>query len=315
MDLTDIQPLAAAAEPTTPQPSEPPQYEQCETCAAPLDDNQRYCVVCGTRHKLAVDPAARLLATATSRARSASATAPAAGRPAARRRRSPGLGTAVVLAVIPLAVGVGVVVGRSGNGADSKLIAALRAQKPEVVTVGGGAATGTPVADSTASSSTASALTSTFSLTQGYAIELKTLPKGTNQSKVAAAEKAARAKGASAVGLISQSDFTVKPSPAQGAYVIYSGQYPSSSAANAALAKLKHAFPSATVISVKSAASGGASKVVANGKYGAVHQLAPSAPTSASLAQGKQIVNREAHQQSQSYVNSQKHLPDVIQVP
>jgi hypothetical protein len=309
VEETETQPLAAVVEPTTPPPSDPPQYELCEQCAAPLDDHQRYCVVCGTRHKLAVDPAARLLATATSRARSASAPA-VAGRQAVRRRRSPGLGTAVVLAVIPLAVGIGVVVGRSGNGADSKLIAALRAQKPEVVTVGG-AATPTDASTTTASAP----LASTFSLQQGYAVELQTLPSSTTGTKVSAAEKAARAKGASAVGLISQSDFSVKPSPPHGAYVLYSGQYTSSSAAHAALAKLKHAFPSATVISVKSAASGGASKVVANGKYGAVHQLAPSKPSSASLAQGKQIVNRESKEQSKNYVNSQKNLPDVIAVP
>jgi hypothetical protein len=54
---------------------------------------------------------------------------------------------------------------------------------------------------------------------------------------------------------------------------------------------------------------------VATGNYGAVHRLTGSGATSSSAAQDKQIVDRESKEQSKSYVNSQKNLPDVIQVP
>ena len=43
---------------------------------------------------------------------------------------------ALALAMVPVAVGLGVLVGRASTSGDSKLIAALRAQKPEVITTG-----------------------------------------------------------------------------------------------------------------------------------------------------------------------------------
>jgi SPOR domain len=322
MDLTSTQqpPAPAPAMPDQPVPEQATQYEQCESCAAPLDRAQRYCVVCGTRHKLAPDPAARFHANATSRARAAepARAAAAAAASGARRRRGPGLGTAALLALIPLAVGVGVLVGHAGNGADSKLIAALRAQKPEVVTVGGGTGSAAGASSATdVSQSTPTALTSTFSLEKGYSVELQTLPAGTTQTKANSAEKSARAKGATSVGVISQSAFHVSPSPPHGVYVLYAGQYTTQSEAESALAKLKGKFPSAKVITVTSTGSqgGGAGTVVETGNYGAVHQLNGSGPTASSLNQGGQIVNREAKEQNKNYVNSQKNLPDVIQVP
>ena len=151
-------------------------------------------------------------------------------------------------------------IGRPGDGTNSKLLAALRDQKPTVVNVGGGQA-GATTASSTAPAPGATAtpaarLNSDFSLSQGYAVELQTLPgNGTTLARVSAAERQARARGATAVGLISPSDFTITPAPPAGDYVIYSGQYDSSAAAATALAKLRHAFPAAKVIAVRSAGS------------------------------------------------------------
>lgn len=302
-----------AAPPAALEPE--PGYEACDQCAAPVDADQRYCVVCGTRRKHAYDPAARFLSGATRRSRSV-ATAARAGSP--RKRRSFGLGTAAVLAAIPLAVAVGVLVGNSGNSADSKLLAALRAQKPTVVNVGGGGGAASAAAsDSTAASTPVATLTSDFSLQRGYAVELRALPgHGTTLATATAAERAARAKGATAVGLITPSGFRVTPSPPAGDYVIYSGQYKAKAAANSALAKLKHSFPAARVIAVQStAAAGGSGKVLSSSSFGSAHQVAGFKPTASQLAAGAQVANRVGKEINSNYVNSQKGLPDSVSVP
>jgi hypothetical protein len=121
-------------------------YEQCERCAAPVERAQRYCVECGAHRRHVPDPTARYLATGAARARTVSA---AVRRPGRGRQRSHGLGVALALAVIPLAVGLGVLVGRAATSGDSTLMAALRAQKPEVITTAAGAGTAaTPAATS-----------------------------------------------------------------------------------------------------------------------------------------------------------------------
>lgn len=292
------------------------EYETCEQCAAPVEATQRYCVSCGTRRKHVYDPAARFLSETTGRARSVRGPRPA-GRP---QRRSAGLGLALALAAIPLAVAVGVLIGRPGNDVNSKLLAALRAQKPTVVNVnGGGAASGATGASATtaAASSTPVALTSDFGLQQGYTIELQTLPgSGTTQATVAAAESKARKRGATEVGLISQSDFHLTPAPPAGDYVIYSGQYSSSSAANTALAKLKHAFPAARVIQVRStSAAASPQKVLSTTQYGTAHQVTGFKPTASQLSQGGQVANQVSKELNQNYVKAQQGLPDSISVP
>jgi hypothetical protein len=296
-------------------PAEPVAHETCEQCDAPVEATQRYCVVCGNHRRHVPDPASRFLSGATSRSRTVVARVPGAP-----RRRSFSLATALAIAAIPLALAVGVLIARSGNDSNSKLIAALRAQKPTVVNVGGGSQTGTPVASSTVASTatvTPSALTSTFSLQHGYAVELQALPAhGTTQSTVSAAEAHARAKGAGAVGLISQSAFKVTPAPAAGDYVIYSGQYSSSSAATSALAKLKHAFPAAKVISVSSTSTGGGStKVLSTTQYGSAHQVTGYKPSASQISQGGQIANQVSKEIGNNYTKAQQNLPDAISVP
>jgi hypothetical protein len=301
--------MPAAAEPAA-------EYESCEHCEAPVEAAQRYCVVCGTRRKHVHDPASRFLAHATGHNRSART-----GRPAARpQRRSAGLGLALALAAIPLAVAVGVLIARSGNDVNSKLLAALRAEKPPVVNVNGGGGSATTAGTTTPSATTtpASLLTSTFTLQKGYAVELQTLPgTGTTQATVSSAESKARSRGATAVGLIIQSAFKVTPAPPAGDYVIYSGQYSSSSAATAALDKLKHKFRSARVIQVSStsAASGSSTPVLSTTQYGTAHQVTGFKATSSQLATGGQIASQESKEENGNYTKSQQGLPDVISVP
>ena len=233
------------------------------------------------------------------------------------KKSSSSLGLALVLAVIPLAVGVGVLLGRSSTSGDAKLIAALRAQKPEVITAGGGTS-GTAQAQAPSSTATTvAALTSNFPIQTGYTVELETLPAHrATGAGVGKAEQAARAKGAKSVGLILQSDFKVTPSPPAGAAVIYSGAYRTRSEAEQALAKLKRHFPSAKVIAVGSSATATASgKVLAKTAYGSAQQITGFKATPSQLAAGQQAVNKVAKKIGGSYVNSQRGLPDQISVP
>jgi hypothetical protein len=311
MDTADI---TAPVQAGTPEDHGSP-YEQCEQCGAPVERTQRYCVVCGAHRRHVSDPSARYLAGATSKARIAAARTRAGG---TAGKRTYGLGTAVVLAVIPLAVGVGLLLGRASNNGDGKLIAALRAQKPEIINTGGGTYAASSAGNSSGTSTSVSTLKSTFPLASGYAVELQTLSGKTAAAAVTSAERADAAKGATGVGLIVQSDFTVSPSPPSGAYVIYSGAYRSRGAAQKALAKLKHGFPKAVVIQAKAAASSAgtpSTQVLSSTSYGQAHQVVGFNPSASQLSQDKQIVDRIQQESNKSYVNSQRGLPDQISVP
>ena len=100
-----------------------PTYQQCDECAAPVDTDQRYCVSCGAHRRNVNDPAARYLSHATARSRTSRA---AAGkRPRRGSNGLRGLGIALVLALIPAVAAVGILVGRSSNNQDAKLIQAV----------------------------------------------------------------------------------------------------------------------------------------------------------------------------------------------
>jgi hypothetical protein len=131
MDLTEIthvSPPALGEAPTTQltagSPEATPTYQQCDECAAPVDTDQRYCVSCGAHRRNVNDPAVRYLSHATARSRTSRAAAPGQ-----RSRRAGsgmrGLGVALMLALIPAVAAVGVLVGRSSNNQDAKLIQAL----------------------------------------------------------------------------------------------------------------------------------------------------------------------------------------------
>lgn len=310
MSVTDSEQTLEAPAVTPPST----EYETCEQCHAPVDVHQRYCVECGTHRRHVYDPAARFLSDATGRSRAA---ARSARGPVGPKRRAPGLALALVLAAIPLAVAAGVLVGDRGDNTNSKLLAALRAEKPTVVNVaGGGTASGASTASTTgaAAATPVARLTSSFALQHGYAVELQTLPgSGTTGAQVIAAERHARAHGASAVGLMSQADYQITPKPPAGDYVIYSGQYHSSADATTALAKLKHAFPGAKVIAVSPV--GSTSKVLSTTSYGSAHQISGFKPTASQLASGAQEVQKVSKEINGNYVKSQQGLPDSISVP
>jgi hypothetical protein len=130
-----------------------PSYQQCDECGAPVDDDQRYCVVCGAHRRHVNDPAARHLSQTSARSRNSRASA--GGQPTRRSAaRSRGLGTALVLAVIPVAAAVGVAVGRSSNSEDGQLIQALAKRQATVQAPASAAATA-PAATVRAAAATA----------------------------------------------------------------------------------------------------------------------------------------------------------------
>ena len=271
-------------------------YDPCAQCGAPLDDAQRYCVHCGASRHHAADPVARYLAVAKQRpARAASPPAPAAGSPRSERW------LVLALVLLPLAAAAGVLVGRSSGGSD-ELVAALRAQKAPVVQIGAaGAGAATTTAAASSSGGSGKATGTAFPLAQGYTVQLRTLPAGAD---TAAATKAARAKGAKAVGVLDPAGVDVKPDPG-GKLILYSGAFHTRAKAEKALAGLKHDFPGAKVVSVRRS---GASDSAADAPV-AKH------PTAKQKADGGKIVQQIQATKGKKYVEQQRQLPDTIVVP
>jgi SPOR domain len=270
-------------------------FATCEECGAPLDEKQRYCVSCGARRRDRGGPAVQYFASAGRRTRRG-----------APRQGSSGARAAAVLffVVLPIAVAIGVLVGK-GNGGnnDQDLVDAIKSLQAS----GGG---------NTALASTAAStpISSDFTLDKGYTVELKTLPvDGTDQAAADAAKKQATDQGASDVGIINTSDFTVTPGPPASTYVLYSGQFKTKGEATKALGKLKSKFPDAQVVSVKKNTSG-EGKLVSKTAYGDVHKVEGFTPSAQKVASDTALVNQESQKTGKNYVDSQKDLPDVIVV-
>jgi hypothetical protein len=117
----DIQGAGPTSEPGS---AIPPPVLACDECGAPVDAEQRYCVVCGAHRRNVNDPAARYLGQASAKSRSSKAGA-AARRPS-QFSGSRGVVLALVIALIPVAAAAGVIAGRSSNNDDSNLISALK---------------------------------------------------------------------------------------------------------------------------------------------------------------------------------------------
>ena len=291
-------------QPTAPTATSRSPWETCDHCNAPLDQRQRYCVVCGTRHARVDDPVGRYL---TAKVRPARRSVPPGAESAARSSR---LTLAAVLALLPIAAAIGVQVGRSGASPDDKVLEALRAQKAPIVKVtGGGAGAATTGA-------AVKKVTSTFPLDHGFAVRLRKLPSGTSATDVSDAVKQLESKGGGDVSVVTPADYTVKPSSGNG-YTLVSGHSKDRAGAAAALDRLKKKFPAAVVVELTSRAGGkGAEgKVLSSGRYGAAHELTGGQPTAQQTQQGKEAVDKVLHSQGKAYVEQQQGLPDVIPVP
>jgi hypothetical protein len=100
-------------------------YEPCESCGAPLDAQQRYCVNCATRRGNGANPSSRYFALMQKKARKPMSR-PASKAPGGSRAAAVGF-----FALLPIAVALGVVVGRSGSGEgdNEALLKALKSQE------------------------------------------------------------------------------------------------------------------------------------------------------------------------------------------
>ncbi len=271
--------------------------ETCASCSAPLAGDQRYCLECGERR---LAPSSVLLSGPPPSSPPAAA-APTMPPPAPSD--APPRGSAVTLiagvGVLLLAMGVGVLIGRSGGS--SKPTAAATPQVISVDTTAGGSGAG-------AGGSEAAAFTDDWpAATNGYTVQLQTLPQASTQtSAVQAAKTAAEGKGAKDVGALKSEDFS---SLAAGSYVVYSGVFHKKPEATKALAALKKSFPTAKVIAVSSAqgAKSGASPGATSGAgTGAGAGSSPSNPAPPKVLE-------ELHKtKGKSYEEKSKNLPDVV---
>jgi hypothetical protein len=279
------EPIATPAEPVgAPEP--------CRGCGAPLAEDQRYCLECGERRT----PMSSVLLGGPPG--SAPAQPPPAGPPArgaSDGERGSGATVIAGVGVLLLAIGVGVLIGRSGGGHSAGPAV------PQVITVSSAAS------GATAPASEAVAFSDDWpSATNGYTVQLQTLPvAGSEVSAVEAAKSAASKKGAKDVGALKSEDFS---SLAAGSYVIYSGVYHKRPEAQKALAKLKKSFPGAGAVKVSNGAAGGsgaASSSSSSGAPGAGSSPSHPAPPAA-------VESLKKAKSGKSYEEQSKKLPDVI---
>ena len=121
---------------------------RCEVCGAAVAADQRYCVECGN-HRVGVnDPAASFMN------RSAARGSQRAGRAVVVSARRGRLTTALMLVLIPVAIAVGILIGRSSNNQDSKLLRAVAREKAQIVTVQSGSAKVVTVSGATSAAGT-----------------------------------------------------------------------------------------------------------------------------------------------------------------
>ena len=127
------------------------QFEPCQECGAPLDQQQRYCVNCAARRANGANPASRYFAEASRRARRPDTLPPSKSSGASKAA------AVAFFALLPVAVGLGVVVGRDGGGEDNTaLLDALRKrQAAAAVTTAATGATGPEATNTSAKKSKA----------------------------------------------------------------------------------------------------------------------------------------------------------------
>jgi hypothetical protein len=146
--------LASTTAPSYPGAATAQPVLACDECGAPVDAEQRYCVVCGAHRRNVNDPATRYLSQTSAKSRRSKAGATARRSPQFGGFRGASLALVVVIALIPVAAAVGVIAGRSSNNDDSNLISALKsrqsaAAQTTVVHKQAGAEAGTAVVSST----------------------------------------------------------------------------------------------------------------------------------------------------------------------
>jgi hypothetical protein len=283
----------------TPQPSAGgPAAPACAACGSPLAVDQRYCLECGERSP----QTSEFLRSSAPVASSPPASpprpggAPSGGQPGPRNNNTVSLLAGV--GVLLLAMGVGVLIGRSGGSSK---------QSPapvQVVAAPSGAGTGTAEAAFTADWPSA---------TNGYTVQLQTLPvAGTTVAAVAAAKTAALGKGAGSIGALKSSEFS---SLGGENYVIYSGVYHKRGEAQKALAGLARKFPGAKVVEVSNGGAGSGSSGATKGSSNveqARKKLAPGVGSSLSKPAPPTVLQGPNSPKGKKAEEESKNIPNVV---
>jgi hypothetical protein len=275
--------------------------ESCPACGAALAADQRYCLQCGERRV----PMSSVMFGGPPNSAGSPSPAPGPLPPysgPSREVDQRGNTVAVIagVGVLLLAMGVGVLIGRSSVSKQSSA-------PPSVITVGTGS---TPTA-SAPTSTESSAFTDDWpAATNGFTVQLQTLPEATTQtSAVEAAKTAASGKGAKEVGALKSADFQ---SLTAGNYLIYSGVYKKKTEAEKALGGLKKNFSGASVVEVSTGASSSpsssgssspSSKSSSSSSGSGKSKSSTPPPSSASKPSGA----------GRSYEEKSKNLPDVVE--
>jgi hypothetical protein len=268
----------------------------CEHCDSLLDAQQRYCLNCGTRSRYVTNPAIDFLAAQRRKRALGGPTVadPGYGGTGITKKSLPWVAALTVFALV-----LGFLVAGTQGGNNDELLAALANQKPIVV---GGAAG--------PSTATVATLTSDFKLDEGYTVQVATVPTTADQAAVDAAKAAATGKGATAVGLITATDFTIDPDPG-GSHIIYSGEFAKEKEATAALKKLKKNFPEAKVVSVKRSTGGAGAAAGLKTETGEKSVLAEPV-TKEKVAKDKKAVEDFNEKTGEEKIEAQDELPDAI---
>lgn len=220
-----------------------PEGEACAACGAGLAADQRYCLNCGTRRAATRVPFPEPVVMAA-------APAPA---PAVERRSLvvPAWSGLAGVAAVSLGILAGVLLMNARDDepqAGAALVAATPAAATPVPT-----AAATVVATPEATVAAVTEFTSSWPEgTDGWTVQLQTLPKeGTTPQAVADAVAAATGQGAADAGALDSDAFA---SLDGGQYVIYSTVSTSKADAEAVLEGVKPNFPDAKVIEVSTTA-------------------------------------------------------------
>lgn len=292
---TQTSPAPLAPHNVTPLPVSQQRFV-CSNCDATLDNQQRYCLNCGARSGYTTNPAVDYIAD-RQRKRGIVDAEPVdngIGGTGVTKRALPWLVGSTLIALI-LGVFLG---GLRGDDNNDALLAALAAQRAAAPTVAAGAST-----------ATGATITSDWTLDTGYAVQVATVPTGSDQAAVDAAKQAATSKGASDVGVVNPTDFTIDPDPA-GAYVIYSGEFKKKGEADAALKKLKAKFGDAKVVKITSSAAGVETEIP-EGESSAEDLTTKGVSKEKAKADSKKVkeINKKT---GDDFVESQEDVPDVI---
>lgn len=270
-----------------------PQHYACQHCDATLDNQQRYCLNCGSRSGWTTNPAVDYIA-GRQRKRGVQETTTedrGIGGTGVTKQALPWLVGATLVALI-----VGAFFGSLRGDNNDALLAALANRPAAYAPVAATAPTGT------------TEIASDWTLDQGWTVQVATVPTGSDQAAVDAAKQKATAAGAKDVGVINPSDFTIDPDPA-GAYVVYSGQFEKKADAEKALKAIK-GVDGAKVVKVTSSTAG-VDTEVPEGETSAEELVTKGVPKE-KAAKDKKKIKEINEKKGDDFVNSQDEIPDII---